>query len=201
VEETAPQTVTIYNGIKWGWTNKIAPKKIASCPANPNNNRRDYYYYDADLNWGYYGGYCEGYESEEMFADDADTEPGLEQDNAILASVNEDGWERFENVPSGRWYDPPTTYGFEFQALGDTLFDRILDFPILEDDSFTVSVGDQILGEFGAGDSIDFVSLFGQGVSSFKITNIDSLGEIDFPIKLGFNEDFGSFQMRPFGQS
>jgi hypothetical protein len=45
------------------------------------------------------------------------------------------------------------------------------------------------------------VSLFGQRVSSFKINNIDTQRETDFPIKLAFNEDVGSFQMRPFPES
>jgi hypothetical protein len=131
----------------------------------------------------------------------------LTQENPILPNASDffDEWQIFNSVPSGYWYDPPTTYGFEFQALGDTLFTNILDFPIGEDNRFTVSVGNRILGEFGPGNSVDFVDLLGQGVSNFKITDIDSLSGSDeataFPIKLKFNEDVGSFQMRPFAQS
>jgi hypothetical protein len=101
--------------------------------------------------------------------------PGGTQQNPILPNAKEGNWQIFHNVPGCRWYDPHTPYGFEFQALDDTLFSEILDFPVAPDNRFTVSVGDRILGEFGAGDSVDFTSLFGSGISNFKITGIDSL--------------------------
>lgn len=127
--------------------------------------------------------------------------PGTTQQNPILPSAREGNWQVFRNVPGCRWYDPHTPYGFEFQALDDTLFSEILDFPVGPDNKFTVSVGDRILGEFGAGDRVDFTSLFGSGISNFKITGIDSLlgstEETAFPIQLAFNDRIGSFQMRP----
>ncbi|WP_228013465.1 hypothetical protein [Nostoc edaphicum] len=126
------------------------------------------------------------------------------QYDPILPNGTEQGWQVFRNVPGCRWYDPHTPYGFEFQALDDTLFTEILDFPVGDDNRFTVSVGDRILGEFGAGDSVDFTSLFGSGISNFKITGIDSLfgstEETAFPIQLAFNDRYGSFKMRPFSQ-
>jgi hypothetical protein len=127
--------------------------------------------------------------------------PGRTQNNPILPNAKEGSWQVFSDVPGCRWYDPHTTYGFEFQALEDTLFTEILDFPVGDDNRFTVSVGDRILGEFGAGDSVDFTSLFGSGISNFKITGIDSLfgstEETAFPIQLAFNDRIGSFKMRP----
>lgn len=130
--------------------------------------------------------------------------PGGTQQNPILPNATEGGWQVFRNVPGCRWYDPHTPYGFEFQALDDTLFSEILDFPVGDDNRFTVSVGDRILGEFGAGDSVDFTSLFGSGISNFKITGIDSLfgstEETAFPIQLAFSDRTGSFKMRPFSQ-
>jgi len=127
--------------------------------------------------------------------------PGGTQQNPILPNAKEGNWQVFRNVPGCRWYDPHTPYGFEFQALDDTLFSEILDFPVGPDNKFTVSVGDRILGEFGAGDRVDFTSLFGSGISNFKITGIDSLfgstEETAFPIQLAFNDRIGSFQMRP----
>ncbi|MFB2897470.1 hypothetical protein ACE1CI_31520 [Aerosakkonemataceae cyanobacterium BLCC-F50] len=128
--------------------------------------------------------------------------PGNTQQNPILPTSNSGSWQIFNNVPSCRWYDPHTTYGFEFQALEDTLFTEILDFPVGLDNRFKVSVGNAYLGEFSPGDRVDFVSLFGQGVSQFKITDIDALigntEETAFPIQLAFNKSVGSFQMRPF---
>ncbi|MBW4557948.1 MAG: hypothetical protein KME59_18840 [Trichormus sp. ATA11-4-KO1] len=130
--------------------------------------------------------------------------PGTTQQNPILPTSTDGNWQIFSNVPGCRWYDPHTTYGFEFQALDDTLFTEILDFPIGDDDRFTVSVGDRILGEFGPGQNVDFVSLFGSGISHFKITDIDSLfgstAETAFPIQLAFNDRIGSFKMRPISQ-
>jgi hypothetical protein len=127
--------------------------------------------------------------------------PGGTQQNPILPNAREGSWQVFRNVPGCRWYDPHTPYGFEFQALDDTLFSEILDFPVGPDNRFTVSVGDRILGEFGAGDSVDFTSLFGFGISNFKITGINALfgstEETAFPIQLAFNDRIGSFKMRP----
>ncbi|MBW4648358.1 MAG: PEP-CTERM sorting domain-containing protein [Kastovskya adunca ATA6-11-RM4] len=66
-------------------------------------------------------------------------------------------------------------------------------------------MGDTILGEFSPGTSVDFVSLFGEGVPSFKIGSINSLfpleGPTAFPIRLGFNNEVASFKMRPFSES
>ncbi len=130
--------------------------------------------------------------------------PGGTQQNPILPNAREGNWQIFRDVPGCRWYDPHTPYGFEFQALDDTLFSEILDFPIGPDNRFTVSVGDNILGEFGPGQNVDFVSLFGSGVDNFKITGIDSLfgstEETAFPIQLAFNDRVGSFKMRPFSK-
>jgi len=127
--------------------------------------------------------------------------PGNTQNNPILPRSAADGWQVFNNVPSCRWYDPPASNGFEFEALDGTLFAEILDFPTGLDHHYTVSVGDQILGEFSPGDSLDFVSLLGAGVPNFKITDIDSLigntPETAFPIQLAFDDRIGSFKMRP----
>ncbi|MEG4292348.1 PEP-CTERM sorting domain-containing protein [Microcoleus sp. D2B6] len=125
---------------------------------------------------------------------------GLTQQNPILPTSVQNGWQTFSKVPGCRWYDPYTTYGFEFQSLEDTLFTEILDFPVGEDTEFAVTVGNVLLGTFGPGSSIDFVSLLGHGISNFKITGINSLfgstAETAFPIQLAFNEREGSFKMR-----
>ncbi len=126
---------------------------------------------------------------------------GRMQNNPILPNAKEGSWQVFNNVRSCRWYDPPASNGFEFEALDGTLFTEILDFPTGLDHHYTVSVGDQILGEFSPGDSLDFVSLLGAGVPNFKITDIDSLigntPETAFPIQLAFDDRIGSFKMRP----
>ncbi|AFY59157.1 hypothetical protein Riv7116_6841 [Rivularia sp. PCC 7116] len=126
---------------------------------------------------------------------------GVNQNNPILPDAREGSWQVFNNVPGCRWYDPETTYGFEFQALGNTRFTEILNFPEGEDDYFTVEVGNEVIGEYGAGDTLDFTSLFDSGITNFRITDIDSLigdtEETAFPIQLAFNDRRGSFKMRP----
>ncbi|MBV6627614.1 MAG: hypothetical protein KI793_32600 [Rivularia sp. (in: Bacteria)] len=126
---------------------------------------------------------------------------GVNQNNPILPDAREGSWQVFNNVPGCRWYDPVTTYGFEFQALGNTRFTEILNFPEGEDDYFTVEVGNEVIGEYGAGDNLDFTSLFDSGITNFRITDIDSLigdtEETAFPIQLAFNDRRGSFKMRP----
>lgn len=307
VEEIAPKTVKIYNGVRWGWINRVYRRRQDSCPViksisgsdtgdncsyefsdslssgtevdsfnltgfspgknfsawidndipgnrcNPNTyltaSSGGYYFDDNNSPFGdgfasalagtvssdgtinlsvsaanggrrgedrgNYELYVEMYNKGESTPDDfmvvggsggggfgveADTQ-GRTQDNPILPNAREGSWQVFSDVPGCRWYDPDTTYGFEFQALEDTLFTEILDFPVGDDNRFTVSVGDRILGEFGAGDSVDFTSLFGSGISNFKITGIDSLfgptEETAFPIQLAFNDRIGSFKMRP----
>ncbi|NEQ34293.1 MAG: hypothetical protein F6K04_25465 [Leptolyngbya sp. SIO4C5] len=86
----------------------------------------------------------------------------------------------FQNVPSGRWFDPPATDGFEYEMIprdvpvglasrifpgmtgvgqaDDSLFTAISGFPqnVDADDRFTVSVEGQVLGEFGPGDTVNF---------------------------------------------
>lgn len=134
-----------------------------------------------------------------------ETTQAQNQDGARQPDKVFDNFKYFLSVASGGWFDPPTNYGFEFEALGDTLFTDILDFPtgIDSDGLFTVSVGGEEIGVFGAGQSVDFVSLLGEGISNFLITDIDPLSGndiTDFALQLAFNEEIGSFRMRPFDE-
>ncbi len=127
--------------------------------------------------------------------------PGRSQQNPLFPdSIDNEGWQTFNNVPGCRWYDPPIANTFEFVATDNTLFTEILDFPRGEDNLFTVVVDDMILGEYSPGDRVDFVSLLGRGISNFKITDIDylvgSTEETYFPIQLAFDKNVGSFKMR-----
>lgn len=188
--------VKIHNGIHWGWQNKVSkrrrprpqpvdvPDRPPIIPPIPGWNP----WREPARCLGSSGG------------------GGCRQDNPIVARNIDNDWKLFQDVESDLWYDPETPYGFEFQALGDTLFTDILDLPIdIDEDSlFTVSVGDVSLGKFAAGERINFAALFGEGVSNFKITGIDSLFGAEttpFPIRLSFNDSIGSFQMRPFSKS
>jgi len=119
------------------------------------------------------------------------------QFNPLLPDSTLDGVFRFIDVIGGKWYDPPSAYGFRYEMTGDSLFTSILNFPVGFENPFTVSVGDTNLGEFIPGDSIDFVSLLGGGVSEFTITglNVDPTNPTAFPIKLDFDTNTASFDM------
>ncbi len=127
--------------------------------------------------------------------------PGSSQNTPILPGIIDNNRFIFRDVPSGRWYDPPTTYGFHFLMTSNSLFTQILDFPvgIDSDNLFAVSVGNKILGEFGPSKSVDFVALLGQGVSEFTITGIDPLVDATnstaFPVKLAFSTTTADFEM------
>ncbi len=86
----------------------------------------------------------------------------------------------FNNVPSGRWVDPPSADGFEYEMTSrdvpvgvasrvfpgmtgvgqadDAVFTRISGFPtgVDADDTFVVSVEGTVLGEFSPGDTLRF---------------------------------------------
>lgn len=107
----------------------------------------------------------------------------------------------FNNVPSGLWYDPVPASGFLFEMLEEgLLFNRILDFPGGYDSPFTVSVDGEVLGQFGPGQPVDFVTLLGTGVASFTISGIEPYAQPDersggFAVQLDFNEQVATFRM------
>jgi len=109
----------------------------------------------------------------------------------------------FLAAPSGAWFDPPATSGFDFAMTGASLFTDILGFPtgIDADGAFEVWVGALSLGTFNVGDGVNFVDLVGNGVSSFRITGInpavDGGDPLAFPIQLAFDTATADFTMTP----
>jgi len=119
----------------------------------------------------------------------------------------------FCGVTSGNWYDPPTAYGFNYEMDSDSLFTSILDLPVDFDNPFTVSVGDNVLGQFSSGDQINFnhyADLLGDllvegldgvmGVKNFTVRTgdtIDPTNPMALPIKLAFNTETADFTLRP----
>jgi len=134
------------------------------------------------------------------------TAPGFSSSNPILSPdppvIVGDGTPvfTFPDVPSGMWFDPPASDGFIYEMTDGALFTNILGFPPGFNNDFEVLVGTTSLGLFGPGDGVDFVSLLGSGVSSFRIMGIDPL--IDgadpsaFPIQLAFDQPTASFTMQ-----
>lgn len=131
---------------------------------------------------------------------------GQTQNEPLLPNLTEGQSWIFKQVPSGRWYDPPTNYGFRYTMLENSLFTEILDFPtnIDDDNLFTVSVNNTILGQFSPGQSVNFVSLLGQGVAEFSITDINSVinpkNPTAFPLKIDFNTSTASFKMESISE-
>ncbi|HBB32922.1 MAG TPA: PEP-CTERM sorting domain-containing protein [Cyanobacteria bacterium UBA8803] len=126
---------------------------------------------------------------------------GASQENPLLPDLIQSNEWIFQEVRSGRWYDPPTAYGFQYEMTSTSVFTHILNFPVgIDDDNlFTVKVGDTLLGQFSPGQTVDFVSLLGQGVSKFTVTDIHPLVDpqdpVAFPIHLAFNTPTASFKM------
>ncbi|MDA0266689.1 MAG: hypothetical protein O3A14_06930 [Cyanobacteria bacterium] len=114
--------------------------------------------------------------------DDTSANPndGFDQFSPILPRFIFIGIFVFNNVPSGRWVDPPSADGFEYEMAArdipvgvpsrvfpgmtgvgqadDSVFTRISGFPINvdADDTFVVSVDGTVLGEFNPGDTLRF---------------------------------------------
>lgn len=103
----------------------------------------------------------------------------------------------FEDVPSGRWFDPVAADGFHYVIEGDSLFTRIIDFADGFDQPFRVFAEGEDLGLFGENDSIDFADLLGRGVTSFTVLGITPLVDggdpLAFPIQLAFNTEVATF--------
>ena len=127
---------------------------------------------------------------------------GKTKTTALLPDKIVNDLQVFSDVSTGNWIDPPTTYGLEYKIEGDALFTNILDFFTDDvDDLFTVVAEGKILGKYSSGDSIDFVSLLGKGVSSFTITDIDPLPGnklANFNLRPLFNTNTASLQARSF---
>lgn len=131
---------------------------------------------------------------------------GTSQENPILPTVSRPNVWSFQEVPRGLWYDPPTAYGFQYKMTSDSVFTEILDFPTNFKKPFAVLVKDILLGEFTAGDRVNFkdyrtvlgdLLVGGSGVNQFSVTgiNVDPTNPNAFPIKLDFNTDTASFDM------
>lgn len=124
---------------------------------------------------------------------------GLVQTNPVLPDAFiEDGF-LFNDPISGNWVDPPCTDGFAYQMTGPARFTRVVDFPVGFSQPFTVSVGEQTLGSFGPGESVDFSSFPGGGVTSFEVSGIAPEVDLDdpqaFPLRLEYDQPSASFTM------
>lgn len=123
---------------------------------------------------------------------------GLTQADPILPASIVFNVLHFSAVPSGRWFDPPTTSAFRYDITspGDSFTD-ILAFPT----GFTTDVGVLVngteVGRFGSGDSVHLPA----GTRSFTVFDLNpavSQGSgTAFPLKLGFNRDGIDFSMTP----
>ncbi|WP_008310787.1 hypothetical protein [Leptolyngbya sp. PCC 6406] len=139
----------------------------------------------------------------QIIGDPPPEQPGATQDNPFMPDRQIDNTWFFDDAPIRGWFDPPMTPGFRYTVTSGPLFSAILDFPmgIDDDDLFTVTVGDQVLGQFGPGQQVDFVAIFGTGIQEFILSDInplvDSSDPTAFPLKLRFEGAGSSFTMTP----
>ena len=132
--------------------------------------------------------------SESISQDD----PVLPEPPAPGSGGTTDGVFVFNNVPSGRWFDPPLADGYTFTMISGDLFTAILDFPVGFSMPFTVTAEGHTWWR-GPGQSLDFLALLGHGVSSFTVSGItpfvDSANPNAFPLQLAFDAPNASFTM------
>jgi hypothetical protein len=133
-------------------------------------------------------------------------EPGSSQQNPIMPTITQPGLWSFFNVPTDKYIDPPTAYGFRYEMTSNSLFTQILDFPTGFNTPFTVLVKDILLGEFLVGNSVNFSNyssllgnllVGGSGVKEFSVTglNVDPTNPAAFPLKVAFNTDTANLNM------
>lgn len=100
---------------------------------------------------------------------------------------------------SGCWVDPPVSDAFTYNMTNSALFTNIADFPTGFAADFEVSVGGSSLGTFGPGDSVDFSGYPGGGVSTFIVSGITPITELNsaeaFPLELVFDTSGATFEM------
>jgi hypothetical protein len=125
--------------------------------------------------------------------------PGSSPSEPLLPDSTAPGEFIFQNAPSGAWVDPPLVDRFEYVMDSASLFTAILDFPPGFAAEFAVTAENTLLGEFGPGESVNFVQLLGHGVESFIVSNITPLADAAdpsaFPIKLEYSTPTASFRM------
>jgi len=137
--------------------------------------------------------------------------PGEGQFNPLMPDWTEgkDGTlYHFVNQEGRSWQDPTPASGFNFSMVSDSLFTEIVNLPVGFKDPFVVAVEGVVLGQFGAGDRVnfsDFASKLGNllvngaGVTNFSVSGIttDASNPMTaFPIKLDFSTSVASFDMQ-----
>lgn len=128
-------------------------------------------------------------------------QPGASQRNPRFP--NGGPW-LFELAQTGWWFDPPLAQGYDFTMQNTSRFTRIMTLPVgIDGDGlFEVLVGNQSLGQFAEGSSVDFTQLVDPaGVAAFRLVGIDptvdSTDQAAFPIQLEFNTPTADFTMVP----
>ncbi|MEM7412906.1 MAG: hypothetical protein AAF430_21925 [Myxococcota bacterium] len=100
---------------------------------------------------------------------------------------------------SGCWVDPPIATSYTYAVTSGGLFHAINDFPTGFSADFEVSVGGSSLGTFGPGDSVDFTTFPGGGVTSFEVSGIspgvNAEDAAAFPLQVTLDSATTAFSM------
>jgi hypothetical protein len=120
---------------------------------------------------------------------------GGSQNNPVLPAPSPNGFFRFFNVATGQWFDPPLTFGYDYQMTSGSLFTSV-GLPVGLGNSFTVTSSEGVVSGLQGG----AVHTFSSGVSGFQITGINPLVDGNqpdaFPVFLTFNTPTASFDMQ-----
>ena len=125
------------------------------------------------------------------------TKPVLSNNTIATAILSSNGF--FNSIPTGSWTDPPLANGYDYTGTGGTTFTMIMlppgfssPFDIFYGPGFGTS-----LGTFAGGTLVDFTTLTGGALSSFRIAGInplvDSANNAAFPLAVFFSTATGSF--------
>jgi len=119
---------------------------------------------------------------------------GTGQNNPRLPDTIDGSIKQFVDCISGSWVDPEVAQQYDFATTDGSLFTSILDFPE-GFEPLTVEVNGESLPGFGPGDELDFVAMFGGGVTEFSVTGIQALGDEPFALQLAFDSLQADFDM------
>ncbi|MGL4513525.1 MAG: hypothetical protein ACRCT8_10575 [Lacipirellulaceae bacterium] len=121
---------------------------------------------------------------------------GGSQNNPVLPGPgNPPGFFRFFNVATGQWFDPPMTFGYDYQMNSASQFTSV-GLPVGLGNNYTVTSNEGIVTGLQGG----AVHAFSSGVTGFQITGISPLVDGDqqdaFPVFLTFDTPTASFSMQ-----
>ena len=119
---------------------------------------------------------------------------GTSQWNPRLPDTVDGQVKSFADCISGSWVDPEIAEQYDFATTDGSEFTGIIGFPE-GFEPLTLEVHGETFTGLGPGSELDFVDLFGEGVSEFSVKGIVSTGADAFSLQLTFDTLEADFEM------